>query len=95
MNYFQNPGKLGRKYSRKDHGFTWNDIDTAQCIWASAVAENRDVTIDRYQNPTTKQEIYLITERQIERIFSDNTSINRFVISEAILKCLKIDSQEL
>lgn len=73
-------GELGRKYSRKDHGFTCNDIDTAQCISTSAVAENGDVTIDSYQNPTTKQEIYLITERQIERIFSDNTSINRLVI---------------
>ena len=55
-----------------------------------ALAENRDVTIDSYQNPSTKQEIYLIRERQIERILSDNTSINGFVISEAILKCLKL-----
>ena len=52
--------------------------------------KNRDATIDSYQNPNTKQEIYLIRERQIERILSDNTSINRFVISEAILKCLKL-----
>ena len=28
--------------------------------------------------------------RQIERIFSDNTSINRFVISQSILKCLNM-----
>ena len=83
-------GELGRKYSRKDHGFTCNDIDTAQCISTSALAENRDVTIDSYQNPSTKQEIYLIRERQMDRILSANTSINRFVISEAILKCLKL-----
>lgn len=83
-------GVLGRKYSRKDHGLTCNNIDTAQCIWTSALAENRDVTIDSYQNPNTKQEIFLIRERQIERIFPDNTSINRFVISEAILKCLEL-----
>ena len=83
-------GELGRKYSRKDHGFTCNSLDTAQCIWASALAENRDVVIDSYQNPNTKQELYLIRERQIERIFSDNTSINRFAISQSILKCLNM-----
>ena len=83
-------GELSRKYSRKDHGFTCSSLDTAQCIWTSALAENRDVVIDSYQNPNTKQELYLIRERQIERIFSDNTSINRFVISQSILKCLNM-----
>ena len=83
-------GELGRKYSRKDHGFTCSLLHTAQCIWTSALAENHDVVIDSYQNPNTKQELYLIRERQIERIFSDNTSINRFVISQAILKCLNM-----
>ena len=83
-------GELGRKYSRKDHGFTCSLLDTAQCIWPSALAENHDVVIDSYQNPNTKQELYLIRERQIERIFSDNTSINRFVISQSILKCLNM-----
>ena len=83
-------GELGRKYSHKDHGFTCSSLDTAQCIWTSALAENRDVVINSYQNPNTKQELYLIRERQIERIFSDNTSINRFVISQSILKCLTI-----
>ena len=39
-------GELGRKYCRKDHGFTWSSLDTAQCIWTSALAENRDVIID-------------------------------------------------
>ena len=58
-------GELGRKYSRKDHGFTCSSLDTAQCIWTSALAENRDVIIDSYQNPNTKQELYLIRERQI------------------------------
>ena len=83
-------GELGRRYSRKDHGFTCSSLDAAQCIWTSALAENRDVVIDSYQNPYTKQQLYLIRERQIERIFSDNTSINRFVISQAILKCLNM-----
>ena len=58
-------GEMGRKYSRKDHGFTCSSLDTAQCIWTSALAENRDVIIDSYQNPNTKQELYLIRERQI------------------------------
>ena len=83
-------GELGRKYSRKDHGLTCSSLDTAQCIWKSALAENRDVVIDSYQNPNTKQELYLIRERQIERIFSDDTSINDFVISQSILKCLNM-----
>ena len=39
-------GEMGRKYSRKDHGFTCNSLDTAQCIWTSALAENHDVIID-------------------------------------------------
>ena len=34
--------------------------------------------------------IFLIREKKIERIFSDHTSINRFVVSEAILKCLQL-----
>ena len=47
-------GELGRKHSRKDHGFTCSSLDTAQCIWTSALAENRDVVIDSYQgHPTT------------------------------------------
>ena len=83
-------GELGRKYSRKDHGFTCSSLDTAQCIWTSALAENRDVIINSYQNPNTKQELCLVRERQIERIFSDNTSINRFVISQSVLKCLNM-----
>ena len=83
-------GELGRKYSHKDHGFTCSSLDTAQCIWTSALAENRDVLINSYQNPNTRQEMYLIRERQIECIFSDNTSINRFVISQSILKCQNI-----
>ena len=81
-------GEMGRKYSCKDYGFTCSSLDTAQYIWASALSENRDVTTGSYQNPMTKNELYLISECQIERILSDNTSINRFVISQAILKCL-------
>ena len=32
----------------------------------------------------------LIKEREVEHLKSDNTSINRFVVSEAILKCLQL-----
>lgn len=80
-------GEVGRCYSRKDHGFTCKSLDTAQCIWTSTLAENCDVTIDSYQNPSTRQEIYLIRERKVERTFSDNSSMNRFFISEVTLKC--------
>lgn len=83
-------GELGRKYTRTDHGFTCRDMDTAQCIWTSALADDRDIFIDSYKNPATKQEVFLIRERTIERNFSDNTSINRFVISQAILQCLNL-----
>ena len=57
-------GELGRKYSRKDHGFTCSSLDTAQCIWTSALAENRDVVIDSYQSPNTK--------------YADKTASNEF-----------------
>lgn len=83
-------GELGRKYSRNDYGFVCQSMDTAQCVWISALAENRDITIDSYKNLNTKNELFLIRERQIELILSDSTSINRFVISQAILKCLNI-----
>lgn len=35
-------------------------------------------------------QLTIIREQNVERIFSDNTSFNRFVISEAILKCLQL-----
>lgn len=77
-------GELGGKYSRSDHGFTCRDMDTAQCIWTSAFAEGENITIDSYKN------LFRIREQTVERIFSVNTSINFFVISEAILKCLQL-----
>ena len=73
--------ELGRKYSRSDHGFTCKNMDTAECIWTSDLAEGRNITIDNYKD------LFLSREQKVERIFSDDTSINRFVISEAILKC--------
>ena len=76
-------GELGRKYSRSDNGFTCKNIDTAQCI-STSLAEGRNITIDNYKD------LFLTREQKVERIFSDNTSINRFVISEAILKCLPL-----
>lgn len=48
------------------------------------MAEGRDITIDHWNDK------FLIKEEHIERIFSDNTSINRFVVSEAILKFLQL-----
>ncbi len=77
-------GELGRKYNKTNHGFTCTDYETATACWTSAMAEGKNVTIDHHNR------IYLIREQKIDRIFSDHTSINRFVVSEAILKCLQL-----
>ena len=77
-------GELGRKYNKTNHGFTCTDYETAMCCWTSALAEGKTITIDHHNG------LYLIREQNIDRIFSDHTSINRFVVSEAILKCLKL-----
>ena len=77
-------GELGRKYNKTNQSFTCTDYETAMAGWTSAMAENKNVTIDHHN------EIYLIREQKIDRIFSDHTSINRFVVSEAILKCLQL-----
>ena len=77
-------GELGRKYNKTNHGFTCTDYETATACWTSAMAEGKNVTIDHHNG------IYLIREQKIDCIFSDHTSINRFVVSEAILKCLQL-----
>ena len=77
-------GDLGRKYNKTNHGFTCTDYETATACWTSAISEGKNVTID-YHNG-----IYLIREQKVNRIFSDHTNINRFVVSEAILKCLQL-----
>ena len=48
------------------------------------MAEGKNVTIDHHNG------IYLIREQKIDRIFSDHTSIYRFVVSEAVLNCLQL-----
>ena len=65
-------------------------MDTAQAIWTAGLASGKKISIDNYKNSLTEQELFLVRERQIERIFSDNTSINRFVVSQAILSCLNL-----
>ena len=77
-------GELGRKYNKTNHGFTCTDYETAMCCWTSVMAEGKNMTIDEHNG------IFHIREQQIDRISSDNTSINRFVVSEAILKCLQL-----
>lgn len=54
------------------------------CCWTSALAEGKTVTTDHHNG------LYLIREQNVDRIFSDHTSINRFVVSEAILECLPL-----
>ena len=77
-------GELGRKYNKINQGFTCTEYDTAMCCWTSAMADNRNVTIDYYND------LFLIREQEVERLKSNNTGINRFVVSEAILKCLRL-----
>ena len=75
-------GNFGRKYDYTNNGFTCTEYETAMNCWVLAMAENKNISIDHYNNT------YLIKEQKIDRIFSDNTSINRFVISMSILKLL-------
>ena len=77
-------GNLGRKYNNINQGFTCTDYDTAMACWTSAMAEGKNVTVDHHNG------IYLIREQKINRLLSDHTSVNRFVVSEAILKCLQL-----
>ena len=65
-------------------------MDTTQAIWTSELASGKNISIDTYRNSCTDQEVYLVRERQTERIFSVSTSINRFVVSRAILSCLNL-----
>ena len=83
-------GDLGRKYSKIDNGFTCRLMDTAQAIWTAGLATGKNISIDSYKKSMTDQELFLVRERQTERIFSDNTSMNRFVVSQAILSCLNL-----
>lgn len=76
--------ELGRKYNKINLGFTCTEYDTGMCCWTSALDEGKNVTVDHHNG------LYLIREQIIEGIFSDNTSINCFVVSEAILKCLQL-----
>ena len=68
--------ELGRKYSRKDHGFTCSSLNTAQCIWTSALAENRDVIIlltvitIQTQNKSVKLSAYSLTIHQSTALLS-------------------------
>ena len=54
------------------------------CCWTTAMSEKKDILIDYYKGT------FLVREQHVERIFSDNTSVNRFVVSEAILNCLRL-----
>ena len=80
-------GDLGRKYNKTNTGFTCTEYDTAMACWTQGIKDGRNIIIDSYN------EIYLIKEQKCERLFTDNTSINRFVVSQAILKCLELISK--
>ena len=76
-------GELGRKYDKTNRGFVCRDYERAMCCWTRGMYEQRNVTVDHYND------LYLIKEQSCERIFSDNTSVNRFIVSQGILKLLQ------
>ena len=77
-------GHLGRKYKRLDRGFICTEYETALCCWTQALSEGNNLSINKYNDT------YLLKEQKCERLFQDNTSINRFVVSQSILKTLKL-----
>lgn len=77
-------GELGRKYNRTDFGFICQDLQTCQDVWTDGIERGVNVIIDKFED------IFLVREQKIERILSDHTSINRFVISNSILQCLAL-----
>ena len=77
-------GELGRKYNKKNTEFTCTEYDTAMCCWTRAMAEGRNIMIDEFEG------LFLIKEQHCERIFADNSSVNRFVISQSILQLLQL-----
>ena len=77
-------GDLGRKYNKHNCGFTSTDYDTMMCCWTHAMAEGRNLTIDEYNG------LFFVKETHCQRLFSDNTSVNRFVISGAVLQLLQL-----
>ena len=76
-------GELGRKYNRSDCGFTCQDLQTCQDVWTDGIERGVNAIIDKFQD------IFVVREQKIERILSDHTSINRFVISNSILQSLQ------
>ena len=77
-------GELGRKYNRTDYGFPCQDLQTCQDIWTQGLNDGKNVTIDKFED------VSLVREQKVDRISSDHTSINRFVISNLILQCLSL-----
>lgn len=75
---------MGRQYNRSDFGFTCQDLQTCQDVWTKGIEDGINVIIDKFED------IFLVREQRIERILSDHTSINRFVISNSILQCLTL-----
>ena len=77
-------GELERKYNRTDFGFTCQHLQTCQGVWTQGIEDGINVLIDKFED------ILLVREQKIERILSDHTSINRFVISNSIRQCLAL-----
>ena len=54
--------------------------ESAMNCWTSAIRQGKNVFIDFHED------LYLVREQIVKCNFSDTTSVNRFVVSENILK---------
>ena len=52
-------------------------------IWTQGLTDGKNITIDNFED------LYLIREQKIDRMLSDHTGINRYIISQSILQCLQ------
>ena len=77
-------GHLGKKYSKHDKGFICSDYETVLCCWTQAMREKKTLSINSCKGT------YILREQQCERLFQDNTSVNRFIVSQSVLKTLKL-----
>ena len=53
-------------------------------IWTQGLTDGKNITIDNFED------LYLIREQKIDRMLSDHTGINRYIISQSILQCLQL-----
>ena len=68
-------GSLDRKYDKQNFGVVAN-YETAMNCWCEGLKNGDHISI------TSNEDTYLIRNQKINRIMGDNTSVNRFVVSQ-------------